>query len=214
MKPQGWLCWIVALVLAVACSSLMPPSTSPPSKPSPTPNRQDVGYVFGRVTDQETDRPIRGAVVYVGRGQMPTHTDVEGKYQLELSWGSFSFSVFKKGYVRSQQSGGLERGQRVEVNVAIAPLDTPPQTVELIGTLRVRVIVSGTKSEYSRVELDSTELGQPVLLFDETGESRPAQFAQWDGKQVRLQGFYEIGFVRWDKREERGIYVEDIALAP
>jgi hypothetical protein len=149
----------------------------------------------------------------VGRGQTPTHTDAEGKYQLKLSWGSFSFSVFKKSYVRSQQSGDLERGQRVEVNVEIAPLDTPPQTVELIGTLRVRVITPGTKSEYNHVELDSTELDQPVLLFDETGESRPAQLAQWDGKQIRLQGFYEIGFVRWDKREERGIYVEDIALA-
>ena len=198
----------------LACSGLTPPSTSPPRKPSPTPNRQDVGYVFGRVTDKETDQPIQGAVVYVGRGQTPTHTDAEGKYQLELSWGSFSFSVFKKGYVRSQQSGDLERGQHVEVNVAIAPLDAPPQTVELIGTLRVRMIAPGTKSEYSRVELDPTELDQPVLLFDETGESRPAQFAQWDGKLVRLQGFYEIGFVRWDRREERGIYVEDIALAP
>jgi len=138
--------------------------------------------------------------------------DAEGKYSVQVTWGQVTLYVAASGYARAHHAIRVERGASQEFDVALQPLDKPFEAVEVVGMIQRQETSTGSKSQYEWVEIQSPQLPQPMPLFDESGQSHHQTFAQWIGKQARVRGYYDTGEIGWMRKQQRGIFVEEITL--
>jgi hypothetical protein len=174
--------------------------------------------LWGMVSDKQTREPIGNAIVYAGgTGALRVRTNQAGVYHLEIDWGEVYLNAFMKGYSRADQRIVLAQNEIREVNFELDPKNTSIEQVTITGTVEVRIVKAGTRSENRYVELHPSNM-EVILMFDEIGmntirkETLGMAVEDVIGKLVTITGFYEIGYIGWEHEKARGIYVEDIKL--
>ncbi|PIN87164.1 hypothetical protein COV19_01070 [Candidatus Woesearchaeota archaeon CG10_big_fil_rev_8_21_14_0_10_44_13] len=176
---------------------------------SPAVDSQVAGSVVvtAVVTDKDTQKPIEGAVVYVGNFYK-CHTDSQGKCAINdvPARGSYSLGVFKGGYGRYQTSTMIFVGDN-EFAVILEKKSETPSSLTIEGEVVEIVDNKGSRSEnrYLKIRADD---GKEEYIFDELGSNEG--FEEFIDKKVRITGFKETGFIGWQHTETEGIYVESI----
>src|SRR5262249_14536957 len=90
------------------------------------------GTVAGIVIDDRTERPIKGALVYVENQSSVTETDADGRFGLASPRGQQTIVVSVIGYALL----------RTDVDVAAAPLEMTIRLSEGAGPYSERVTVA------------------------------------------------------------------------
>lgn len=175
--------------------------------------------IWGTVSDKQTRQPIADAIVYYGgTGSLRIRTDNEGKYLLNVPWGNVYLNAFKTEYRRVEQRLNMAQNDIREVNFELEQKDAPVEQMTIIGTLELRIVHAGSRSEDRYLELYPLN-SKAIMIFDEIGmndiriEAVATKFGLFVGKLVAITGFYEIGYIGWKREEANGIYVEEIKLA-
>jgi hypothetical protein len=103
-------------------------------------------WIYGKVTDSESDDPIQGATVTVYKAGTKDEvrtatTDINGNYNITLSPGTYDIEVRKKGYgkVRSADSIKLTAGSAVKFNALL-----PPQEYEIDWWTTIKLSIIAT----------------------------------------------------------------------
>ena len=95
---------------------------------------QGSGRIHGRVTEEETGRPLDGARVQLQRSTLVAITDVNGRYVLpRVPAGSDTLEVAYIGRQRQSAAVQVAPGQNVEVDFALAVSAVVLEEVQVLG---------------------------------------------------------------------------------
>ncbi|RMF66444.1 MAG: PEGA domain-containing protein, partial [Calditrichaeota bacterium] len=107
----------------------------------------DGGAIKGKVTDQETGKPLAGANVFLKGTRYGSSTDVDGNYTIQkLPAGSYTLVVSYVGYARYEKEVTFE-------DSAVMTLDVALNRTELISE---QVVVTASKSAEKITEAPAT----------------------------------------------------------
>ena len=162
------------------------------------------------VIDETSQEPIENAIVYLGANAVTGmyYTDDEGQTSLAgFVYGSYSLSVFKKGYDRFSQSYDFEAGEH-NLTISLKKKPEVPISFSIEGTIIEIITAKGTRSEncYYKIIIDGTN--KEEYTFNEIGVNEG--FSSYVNKTVEITGFIETGFIGWQFEEVHGIYIENI----
>ena len=94
------------------------------------------GRVQGIVTNAATKKPVQDAVIQMN-GRNPILTEADGRYAIEaVPPGSVKLIVTREGYEPREQTGKVDKGGQLAIDLALAPLPPePPRPMALRGTV-------------------------------------------------------------------------------
>jgi iron complex outermembrane receptor protein len=119
--------------------------------------------ISGKIND-ENNVSLAGASVFVKNSKKGTSTDFDGKFQLNVSKGTYTVEVRFIGYVTASKNV-VVTNQNVVVNFNLRPQSNVLDEV-LVSAVRVKANSPVTHSNLSKKEIAKRNLGQdiPILL--------------------------------------------------
>ncbi|MEM9829868.1 MAG: TonB-dependent receptor [Bacteroidota bacterium] len=125
--------------------------------------------VYGTVTDASTGEPLVGANVQISSTQQGTTTDLQGKYQLELTTDAATLRISYVGYqVREIKVNGA--GEAVQHSISLFPSASLEEVV--IQAIRADQQAPVTQTTVERETIEQQYVGQDALfVLEETTPS-------------------------------------------
>ncbi|MBR1437141.1 MAG: carboxypeptidase regulatory-like domain-containing protein, partial [Synergistaceae bacterium] len=81
------------------------------------------GNLHGLVIDREDNSPIQGASVILlredGTGGADVSTGIDGKYSIDVAYGTYTVTISKNNYVELEARREIEEGDSIELNAAL-----------------------------------------------------------------------------------------------
>jgi hypothetical protein len=159
-----------------------------------------------KVVNKMTHEPIQGAFVYLGSGYCVCKTDNEGMCDIgESSFGSYGLTVYAKGYHRFTVGGDWFEIGEYSFIVEIEKRTDDFSSFYIEGTILHQVTGKGSKSENNYYKLAA---GREEYIFNEIGHNYVG--AEFINRNVRIKGYWDIGYIGWEHNKVEGIYVEEI----
>lgn len=191
--------WVVISFLILMNCGGSPPETIDGTK----------SILYVKVFDEKTEKPVKRAIVYLGTGYWKSYTNKKGECVIKgFPFGDYSLGVFKKGYERFTRNFHFKKGKNY-VTVRIRKKEKEPESVVLEGKIIEIVTGKGTRSENHYFMIVDKE-GKREYIFNELGENKG--FERFVNKEVEIKGFKETGFIGWEHKGVKGIYVEKIMV--
>ncbi len=119
--------------------------------------------ISGKIND-ENNEPLTGASVFIKISKKGTSTDFDGKFQLNVTKGSYIIEASFIGYATASKTVAVTT-QNMVVNFNLQPENNVLDEV-LVAAVRVKANAPVTHSNLSKEEIAKRNLGQdiPILL--------------------------------------------------
>jgi TonB-dependent receptor len=167
-----------------------------PAVPAGTLAAQGVGRVHGRVTEEETGRPLDGARVQLRRSTLVAITDSKGRYVLpRVPSGSDTLEVAYIG--RQRETAGVEvnAGEDLEVDFALSVSAVVLQEVQVLG-VRAKTQAEALSRQKNAANIQNIVASDQIGRFPDASAPEAVQRLpgvaverdQGEGRYIQIRG--------------------------
>ena len=149
--------------------------------------------VSGTVTDAETGEPIPGANIYIDQLQTGSATDLEGRYEIQISEpGSYTLVATFVGYERYETTIDISGEGSLTHNIELAQTSILGEDIVVVGygvqrrsdlTGSISSVSGDRLNEVSVSSLESALQGRSAGVYVDQGGNKPG-----DGASIRIRG--------------------------
>ena len=149
--------------------------------------------VSGTVTDAETGEPIPGANIYIDQLQTGSATDLEGRYEIQISEpGSYTLVATFVGYERYETTIDISGEGSLTHNIELAQTSILGEDIVVVGygvqrrsdlTGSISSVSGDRLNEVSVSSLESALQGRSAGVYVDQGGNKPE-----DGASIRIRG--------------------------